>query len=273
MTQERHRLLERLFGCSRPLIGIVHLLPLPGSPAAAPMEAVISAALADAAALEAGGASGLVIENFGDAPFASGRVEAVTVAAMAVVAREVRRHSRLPMGINVLRNDAVSALSIATVVGAGFIRVNVLSGAMVADQGIIQGDAYTLLRLRRALGAEVAIFADVLVKHAVPLGPQEVAQVARDTAYRAGADALIVSGGETGAAVDLDRARVIRAAVPDRPLLVGSGATSATIPALLSAADGVLIGTSIKVDGIVTNRVDPARVREAVAAVQAAALR
>src|SRR5690606_13240725 len=113
---------------------------------------------------------GLMLENFGDTPFYPRRVAAHTVAAMTAIAVEVRRQVDLPLGINVLRNDGLSALGIAAASGADFIRVNVLSGARVTDQGIVQGIAHDLLRERRWLGAEsVKILADVNVKHSAPL--------------------------------------------------------------------------------------------------------
>jgi len=164
------------------LIGMVHVLPLPGSPRwDGSMERLVTAAVEDARALVEGGMDALLVENYGDAPFTPGRVEPSTIASLAVVAREIRRAlPQAPLGINVLKNDARAALAIACAVGARFIRVNVLAGAVVADQGIVQTDAYDLLRDRRLLGSDVAIFADVQGKHAVPLAPVELEQQARD---------------------------------------------------------------------------------------------
>jgi len=154
--------LGELFGVSKAVIGMVHLLPLPGSPRwGGSMEAVIERALEDAHALAAGGMDALLVENHGDVPFSRERVDAGTVAAMARVVAELRRGVRLPVGVNVLKNDAQSALAVATATGACFIRVNVYSGAVVADQGIIQSEAATVLRYRRLLAADVKIFADV----------------------------------------------------------------------------------------------------------------
>src|SRR5437588_138861 len=162
------------------LIGMVHLPPLPGSPRwDGSMERAIAVALADARALIDNGMDALIIENYGDAPFTAGRVAAATVAAMAVIAHEIRRAlPDTPLGVNVLKSDARSALAVATAVGARFIRVNVLAGAVVADQGIVQTDAYEVLRDRRLLGSDVAIFADVQGKHAVPLALALVVVVA-----------------------------------------------------------------------------------------------
>jgi len=251
------------------LIGMVHLPPLPGSPRwDGSMERAIAVALADARALVDNGMDALIVENYGDAPFTRGRVGASTVAAMAVIAHEIRRAlPDAPLGVNVLKSDARSALAVATAVGARFIRVNVLAGAVVADQGIVQTDAHDLLRDRRLLGVDVAIFADVQGKHAMPLAPVELEQQARDLAARALADGLVVSGRATGDATPIEDVKRVRSAVPDVPILVGSGVTPETAPELLSLADALIVGTSLKRDGDVSAPVDPARVRRLVDAV------
>jgi hypothetical protein len=183
------------------------------------------------------------------------------------VAREVR--AALPgatLGINVLKNDARAALAIACAVGARFIRVNVHAGAVVADQGLVQSDAYATLRDRRLLAADVKIFADVGGKHAVPLAPVDLEQHARDLTHRGLADGLVVSGQATGAATPLADVKRVRDAVPGVPVLVGSGATPDTAAELLSIADGLIVGTSLKRGGDVAAPVDPERVRRLVAA-------
>jgi uncharacterized protein len=251
------------------LIGMVHLPPLPGSPRwEGSMERAIAAALADARALVDNGMDAIIVENYGDVPFTAGRVAASTVSAMTVIAHEIRRAlPSTPLGVNVLKSDPRSALAVATAVGARFIRVNVLAGAVVADQGIVQTDAYDLLRDRRLLGVEVAIFADVQGKHAVPLAPVELEQQARDLASRSLADGLVVSGRATGDATPIDDVKRVRSAVPDVPILVGSGVTPETAADLLSLADALIVGTSLKRDGDVSKPVDPERVRRLVDAV------
>jgi membrane complex biogenesis BtpA family protein len=240
----------------RAVFGMIHLAPLPGAPLFTSLDEVIEAALADARAIRDGGCDGFAIENYGDRPFTRGRVEAETVAAMTRVIAEVVREVRLPFGVNVLRNDAQSALAIAAATGAAFIRVNVHTGAAVTDQGIIEGDAYATLRKRAALAPEVLIFADYLVKHATPMG--EVS--AKDLRLRGLADALIVTGTETGAAADPSRLRALRETV-DAPLLLGSGLTAENA-ASFADADGAIVGTSLKRDGVV----DARRVRDVVRA-------
>lgn len=273
---------QRLFTQACPLIGVVHLRPLPGSPRwAGDLAAVERAALADAQAYLEGGADGLIVENFGDVPFFAGAVPPETVAAMARIASAVvALAGQRPVGINVLRNDALAALGIAAASGARFIRVNVLTGATVTDQGLIQGPAAELLRRRRLLGADgrgtgagaaageaegIAILADVLVKHGAPLAPLPLEEAVRDSLERGGADAVIVSGSGTGqptALQDLERARRAAAQLlPTAPVLVGSGATLETAAALACHCDGLIVGSALKRGGLLANPVDVQRVR------------
>ena len=238
---------------------MVHLGPLPGSPLFQSLEEVIERALRDARALRDGGCDGFVVENFGDRPFARGRVEVETVAAMTRAIAEIAAEVRLPFGVNVLRNDALSALAIAAATGAAFIRVNVHTGAMLTDQGIIEGDAYTTLRKRASLTPDVLIFADHLVKHATPLAAVDPVQSARDLRLRGLADAIIVTGAETGAAADPERLRKLRDAV-DAPLLLGSGLTAQNAHQFADA-DGAIVGTSIQRDGFVDASLAEAVVR------------
>lgn len=235
---------------ARPLFGMVHLRALPGAPLFTSMDDVLGLALHDARALRDGGCDGFVIENFGDRPFTQARAEAETIAAMTRVITEIQRDVALPFGVNVLRNDALSALAIAAATGAAFIRVNIHTGAAVTDQGIIEGDAYATLRKRASLAPHVLIFADHLVKHATPLGETS----AKDLRLRGLADAIIVTGRETGAAADPEQLRELRAIV-DAPLIVGSGLTAENAPAF-AEADGAIAGTSIKSG----DRVDVAKV-------------
>ena len=249
------------------LIGMVHLGPLPGSPGfAGDFDAVVGAATADAAVLAEAGFDTLMMENFGDAPFYADEVPAITITAMTRAAVAVREATGLPLGINVLRNDGRAAIAIAAAVGATFVRVNVLSGAMTTDQGPIVGRAAEIGRLRAALGPAIGIAADVMVKHAVPPPGLTLESTAVDTWERGGADALVVSGSSTGDPASMEDLRTVRAAVPEAPLLVGSGASASTAAALLEVADGLIVGTAVKQGGVTTAPVDPARAAELVAA-------
>ena len=257
--------LPQLFGHQKPLIGVVHLQPLPGSPRwGGSMQAVIDLAVRDARALSEGGMDGIIVENYGDIPFFPQRVPAETVAAIAVAVAEVRRVTDLPVGVNVLRNDAAAALGICAATGAGFLRVNVHTGAMLTDQGWLQGDAAGTLRLRKLLKPDVAILADVLVKHAVAPAGLTMEDAARDTWERGLADALIVSGSGTGlptSAADVERAK---RAVPESTVLIGSGLTAQNGADLLRLADGAIVGSWIKTDGHADSPVSVERVKRIV---------
>ncbi len=264
------RAFHRLFPDPGVLLGMVHLRPLPGAPRwGGSMAAVTDAALADAAALEAAGFDAVVVENFLDAPFHASEVPAETVAAMAAVVGRVVAASGLPVGVNVLRNDARAALGVAVACGARFVRVNVHTGTMWTDQGRVDGRAWETMRLRAALDAgDVAVLADVLVKHATPPAGLEAADAARDAWHRGLADGLVVSGSATGSPVDRSRLHAVREAVPEAPVLVGSGVTAGTAAALLEDAWGVVVGTALARDGRPGAGVDPERARDFVEAVR-----
>lgn len=244
------------------LIGVVHLPALPGSPAhQLSMDAIVERALVDARALREAGFDAAIVENFGDMPFARDAISPASVAGLGIVADRVRRETGLRVGINALRNDAMSALGIAAACGATFIRVNVHSGVYATDQGMIEGRADQTLRDRKQLAQRIAILADVHVKHAVPVSQPDIERAAKDTAYRGLADGLIVTGSATGEAVDLGLLARVREAVPDRRVFVGSGATIETVGSLLRLAAGVIVGTGIKQDGQTSAPIDIARAR------------
>ena len=260
--------LEELFTRPKPIIGVVHLLPLIGSPrSTVGLPEIRSRALSDAASLIDNGIDGVIIENYGDAPFLPDQVGAHTVASMTIIAHEIREHyPSAPVGINVLRNDAMSAMAIATVARSNFIRVNVHTGGMLTDQGILQGKAHETLRYRTTLNSKVKIFADVAVKHAAPLADMDLKVSAEDTYYRGLADALIVTGAGTGKQTCHNHLRQVKDAAPQACVFVGSGVTSDTIADLLQCADGAIVGTWLKQAGIITNEVDEKRVRDLVKA-------
>lgn len=231
-------------------IGMVHLQALPGSPHwQGDLAGVTAAALTDASALHEAGIGAVMVENYYDVPFYPGRVPAETVAAMtAIISALSNEFPKIAWGVNVLRNDAASALGIAVATGARFIRVNVHVGATVTDQGSIEGQAWHTLRLRRHLEApEVGILADVRVKHARPLAERPLGEEAQDLRLRGLADAVIVTGAATGSGASSQDVLTVREALPDCPLLVGSGMTAATAPDFFPAADGCIIGSALKV--------------------------
>ncbi len=253
------------------LIGVIHLPPLVGAPradlrrgAAAWMTRVVEGVRRDIDALVRARFDAVVVENFGDAPFEPGAVSPITVAAMTTCVRAAVETSkdRLGVGVNVLRNDVRGALAIAAATGARFVRVNVHVGAVVADQGLIEGRAHETMRLRAAWGArDVAVWADVDVKHAAPLGKRPVADVTKDAVLRGLADAVIVTGAATGAAVDETKLRAVRDATT-APIYIGSGATPDELARLRDqGADGVIVGSWLRRGGKAGGPIDAVRAK------------
>jgi membrane complex biogenesis BtpA family protein len=250
-----------------PLIGMVHLGPLPGSPRhGGDFDAVIASACEDGRRLAEAGFDALLVENFGDHPFFADDVPKVTVAAMTAAVGKVAGAVDLPIGVNVLRNDAEAALSVAAATGATFIRVNVLSGLMHTDQGTITGRAALVARLKAMVAPDVVVLADVFVKHAVPPMGLTVEQAATDLWERAGADGIVMSGPRTGRPLDAEQLDAVRAAVPEAPLYAGSGVDRHSVAALLRVCAGVIVGTSVKEGGVTGAPVDPVRAKELVVA-------
>lgn len=261
--------LQQIFHTPNPVIGVVHLLPLPLSPRwGGSLQAVIARAEQEATALAAGGVDGIIVENFFDAPFPKGAVDPVVVSAMTLIVQRLMNLVMLPVGLNVLRNDAHSALAIASCVEAPFVRVNVLTGAMATDQGVIEGQAYDVLRYRRYLGSRVAILADVLVKHARPLSTVNLTNAVQDTIQRGLADGIILSGWATGQPPSLEDLELAKAAAGQTPVFIGSGATWENVGNLLEAADGVIVASSLKRQGKIEEPIDPLRVGQFMEAVR-----
>lgn len=251
------------------LIGVVHLGPLPGSPRfSGDLNLVIASAVADARAYERSGADAVIIENFGDTPFTKGRIAPETIATMTAVGCAVRAAVRLPMGFNVLRNDAQTGLALCAACSGSFIRVNVHSRVMLTDQGLIEGDAYHTLRYRERIAPDAQILADVHVKHAVPLGGWSLEDAAHDTVDRGLADALIVSGVATGQPAAISEVKRVHRACAHTPLFLGSGVTAGNVKHYLRFAHGLIVGSSLKRDGKLVNPVDPKRVSAMVKAMR-----
>jgi len=268
-VKEKNVDLYQLFKTRRPIIGVVHLLPLPTSPRwGGSLKAAIERAEQEALALASGGVDAIIVENFFDAPFTKNQVDPAVVSAMTIVVQRIQNLVTIPLGLNVLRNDAKSAIAIASCTGAKFIRVNVLTGVMATDQGLIEGEAHQLLRYRRELGSEVKIFADVLVKHARPLGSVNLTTAVQDTIERGLADAVILSGWATGNPPLPEDLEIASKAAKGTPVFVGSGASWDNIAALMQAADGVIVSSSLKRHGNREQTIDPIRVSQFVEAAQ-----
>ncbi|MEO1146635.1 MAG: BtpA/SgcQ family protein [Cyanobacteria bacterium J06638_22] len=261
--------LKQIFNVDRPIIGVVHLLPLPTSPRwAGNLKTVIDRAEQEALALASGGVHGLIIENFFDAPFPKDNVDPAVVSAMTLTIQRLMNLVTIPIGINVLRNDARSAMAIASCINAKFIRVNVLTGVMATDQGLIEGQAHQLMRYRRELGSDVKILADVLVKHARPLGSPNLTTAVQETIQRGLADGVILSGWATGSPPSLEDLELASAAAQGTPVFIGSGANWENIPQLIQAADGVIVSSSLKRRGKIEQPIDPNRVGQFVEAME-----
>jgi membrane complex biogenesis BtpA family protein len=253
-----------LLNSRRPLlVGVVHLLACPGSPRfAGEVEVLLQRAVQDAQALAEGGCDAVLVENFGDVAFFKTAVPPETIATMALAVAAVRAAlGALPVGVNVLRNDARAALGLCAASGASFLRVNVHTGAAITDQGVIEGEAALTLRERARLCPKAAVLADVHVKHATPLGRESLGQATEDVLRRGLADAVIVSGRGTGHAPSLEQLAEVRAASGVACVLIGSGLDESNARELLRFADGAIVGTSVKHEGRISELVDPARVR------------
>lgn len=241
----------------KPVIGVVHLKPLPGSPLyKGNFEEVYEAALRDADALYSGGVDGIIIENYGDKPYAIYVKNPLTLTAMSIIAYEVRKKYRdIYLGINVLRNSGVEALAIAYNIKANFVRVNNLCQTLVSPEGLLYPIAEKIIRLREYLNASINILADINVKHASPLNSRSIEYVAKDCVERCLADALIITGSRTGEEASINDLIEVKKAV-SQPVLVGSGITLRNINKYWKFADGFIVGTYFKHHEKTENPVD-----------------
>ncbi len=251
---------------AKPVIGVVHLPPLPGSPRWNPeerLDAILERALSDARALEEGGVDAIIVENYGDAPYAIRVREPETLAATSIVVHEIVKSVAIPVGVSLLRNSGPEAVAIAAVTGASFIRVNAFCEPRASPEGILEPVARDTLLKARALGWRGQILADVDVKHSLPLSPgYDPRWALRETLHRCKPDAIIVSGARTGEAPDPGYVAALRSNAPGVKIVLGSGATPDNIRLYWRLVDGFIVGTYFKLDGVTTNPVDRERVRK-----------
>jgi membrane complex biogenesis BtpA family protein len=239
-------ILQRTFGRSRGvIIGSLHFPPLPPYPDAPSLEASLRMAMADLRAFERGGVHAVIFENNYDLPHTV-EVTGATAAAMAYLGTKLRAATRLPLGVNVLWNDYRASLTLAVTLGLQFVRIPVLVDTVRTSYGVVRGDAASVAAFRCKLGAgNLAVFADIHVKHAELLSKSSIVQSAK-AALRGGADGVIVTGRWTGNAPDLQDLAAVRRAVGDALVLVGSGTDTSNVGKLLRLANGTIISTSLK---------------------------
>lgn len=252
-----------------PVVGVAHVPPLPGSPRgrAGDLPGLVDRVRRDAAALADGGADAVLVENYGDAPYRPRDVPEHAVAFMTRLAAAAREAAGLPLGVNVLRNDGRAAISVAAAAGGIFVRVNVYAGARVTDQGLIEGRAHEIQRLRNRVAPDVRVLADVRVKHSEPLGEEPpLGREVEDVVERGGADGVIVTGDSTGRPPEAERLREARRAAAGVPVLAGSGVTRRSAAEILQEADGVIVGSDLKEGGRTEAPVSRGRVRSFVQA-------
>lgn len=263
--------LREIFALPKPVIGVVHLRPLPGAPRyrGESLRAVYAAGVEDARALAEGGVDGIMVENASDMPFA--RPDAIgpeTVAGLTAACMEIRAAVDRPIGITCVANGAIPGLAVAKAVGARWVRVNQWVNAYVANEGILSGAAPAAMRYRAAIDArEVAIFADVHVKfgaHAIT-ADRSIAEQATDAEWF-DADVLIATGQRTGAPTERREVEEVREGT-NLPVIVGSGLAPEQVPELFPACDGAIVGQWLKRDGLWWNPVDPRRVEQLMEAV------
>jgi hypothetical protein len=242
-----------LFGVPRALIGMLHVGPLPGSPlhrnAGRDIDQQIAEAVGQAEIYRAAGFQGLMIENMFDRPYLRSHVGPEVVASMAVIGREVRRAVSLPLGVQVLAAANEEAVAVALACGASFVRAEGFVFAHVADEGLIEADAGPLLRYREAVNAgRVRVFADIKKKHSAHAitADVDIAETAKAAEFSL-ADGVIVTGVSTGRAADPAEVQKVAAAV-GIPVFVGSGITPENV-AEFAAADGLIVGSSVKQRG------------------------
>jgi membrane complex biogenesis BtpA family protein len=263
--QLRDNAITSLFGQPKIVIGVIHSRALPGAPrySGGPVSEIYDYALAEAQRYAEAGVDGLIVENHGDIPFLKpDAIGPETAACMAVMTERVRVATGLQIGVNVLANGALQALSIAQAAGASFIRVNQWSNAYVANEGIVEGPAAMALRYRRTIGAEaVRVFADVHVKHGAHAitADRSIEELARDNEFF-DADVAIATGQRTGNAATQEELATIAGAT-SLPVVVGSGVSEGNVERIMSIASGVIVASSLKKDGVWWNPVDPARAR------------
>lgn len=253
---------KQIFANKRPVIAMVHLMPLPGTPLydeAGGIEAIVSAARADLDALQAAGVDAVMFGNENDRPYELS-VDVASTATMAYVIGQLRASITVPFGVNVLW-DANSSVALATATGASFVR-EIFTGTYASDFGLWQGKAAEAMRYRNRLGRkDLAMLFNVSAEFAHSLDQRSLADRARSAVFSSIPDAVLVSGTITGEAAPLDHLERVKSALPTTPVLANTGVKLETVSDILRIADGCVVGSSLKVDGDTWKAVDPDRAK------------
>jgi membrane complex biogenesis BtpA family protein len=255
--------LREVFGTEHPIIGMVHLKAMPGTPLhdeARGIDGILEAALQDLRALQRGGVDAVLFCNENDRPYALSVGPAVVAAMTGVVAR-LRRDCNVPYGVDVLW-DPEAAIAVAHGSGAQFVR-EVFTGAYAGDLGVWSPDCAKALRFRNCIGAGgIKLLFNILPEFSSPLVERPVDEVARTTVFSSLADAICVSGVMAGTEVSVEQLRRVKEALPDVPVFANTGVRHENVGKILSIADGAIVGSSFKIDGKTLNAVDEGRVIE-----------
>lgn len=255
--------INNLFGTEKPIIGMLHLIPLPGSPVydGTGLKPVIERALKEAETLVAGGINALEVENYNDPTYFPDDAPAETIASLSIVAHEIHKaFPQIPLGICLLA-DPQASIAVAHASGAKFVRATFFTEASVDVSGLALRRPHGIMRYRKFLDPSIKLFADIHIKHSAPLAMRPIEESAYDAAYFL-ADAVILSGKHTGFQTPIEDVKKVRKVLPNFPIFIGSGTRKENVEELLQFATGAVVGTSLKYDGNTENTVDLNRVKE-----------
>ncbi|HEY3580922.1 MAG TPA: BtpA/SgcQ family protein [Pyrinomonadaceae bacterium] len=261
--------MRSLFSRPKPIIGVIHVGALPGTPRGMQgVQELVGSARSEARIYKEAGVDGVIIENMHDVPYLRGEVGPEIVAAMTAIGMEVKSVCDLPVGIQILAGANVEAMAVAHAAGLEFIRAEGYAYAHVADEGLIQSSAAKLLRYRKTIGADqVQVWADVKKKHAAHAITADVSLgETAETVEFMGADSVIVTGSATGKPPSVADVREAKSHCR-LPVFLGSGITESNIVDFYNEADGFIIGSAFKLDGLWSNTIDPTRVASLLKAV------
>lgn len=246
----------------KPLIGVVHLPPTTSSPRGyGNIDRMVDYVVNEVGKLEEAGFDAVIIENYGDKPFSVDTYDEVLAAVFSVVVREAVKSTRLPVGVNILRNNARLALAIAYATGAKFIRINAYCETRLSPEGILTPLARDIDQIRKHLDRNILVFADIDVKHSYPVGQYDIGAVLNDCVERGYMDAIIASGQATSKPPEPGYVAFIKRNSP-KPVLLGSGLRVDNIRLYWNVVDGFIVGSSIKYGGKASNSIDPKKARE-----------